>query len=85
MAFIAWLVFKRGMLTRKKLKQRGCIQEEECVLCNSAIEEVDHLLFSCSFSKAVWEEVLRRNGTVRAALRWVEEKERSFKKQKGVN
>lgn len=83
--YLEWLLslgFKRGMLTRKKLKQRGCIQEEECVLCNSAIEEVNHLFFSCLFSKAVWEEVLRRNGTVRASLRWGEEKEKGHSRNK---
>lgn len=85
MAFITWLVFKKGLLTRQKLIQWGCVQEEDCVLCNNAVEEVNHLFFSFPFSKAIWEAVLRRNGISRGASRWDDEKVRVVQETKGVN
>lgn len=33
-AFILWMVFKGKLLTRNKPKQRGCLNNGSCVLCD---------------------------------------------------
>lgn len=48
-------------------------QKENCVLCAAASKDISHLCFKCAYSKAIWEEAMRRNGIGRNATSWVEE------------
>lgn len=65
MAFILWMTFKMKLLTRSRLKECRCIQNDLCVLWNNNVEDINHLFFTCIYSKMIWREVLRRNGVVR--------------------
>lgn len=42
-AFILWMVCKGKLLTGDKLKRWGCIQEDNCVLCDVGVEDIQHL------------------------------------------
>lgn len=37
---------------------------------SAGIEDIDHVLFTCDFSKLVWKEVLRRKGVSRSPSGW---------------
>ena len=41
--------------TRDVLKNLGIIQEDGCVLCNSAAETIRHLFFACPFAAYLWQ------------------------------
>ena len=69
-AFIEWMLFKDRLLTRDKLRKWGCIQEDNCALCSSGVEDCNHLFFACGYSSNIWKEVMRRNGIERAADEW---------------
>lgn len=75
-AVIVWLIFKRKLMTRDRLFQWGCVSDDQCVLCNSATESIEHLFFECSFGNAIWREASRMNLIHRAAGRWEEESAR---------
>ena len=45
---------KNRLLTRSRLLQFGIISSALYVLCNSNIESMEHLFFSCPFSAYIW-------------------------------
>jgi hypothetical protein len=46
--------FNNRLPVRERLKRFGIIQEENCVLCTSAIETRDHLFFQCPYVSYIW-------------------------------
>jgi len=42
------------LLTRSRLKHFGIANNDNCVLCNTHAETINHLFFSCSFSAYIW-------------------------------
>lgn len=84
-AFFVWLAFRGRFLTRDKLRLWGCIQNEDCVLCSDAREDLPHLFFGSPLSATVWKEGLRRCrtvGTDREVMEW-NEKGRVIQEAKG--
>ncbi|KAL9680174.1 hypothetical protein QQ045_018052 [Rhodiola kirilowii] len=55
----AWLVVNNKLLTRDRMSNWGYRGDKSCVLCESADESRDHLYFECSFTRDVWERVMR--------------------------
>ncbi|XP_059297615.1 uncharacterized protein LOC132050402 [Lycium ferocissimum] len=45
-----------------------------CVFCNSLVESFDHLFFSCSITKAIWQKLLLCLGLQRSIGDWQERK-----------
>ncbi|XP_073041834.1 uncharacterized protein [Primulina eburnea] len=52
--FNLWLVAHRKLLTRDRL---GYLDDRSCVLCNFAVESVNHLFFDCPISQAIWNSI----------------------------
>lgn len=52
-----WQCFHHGLLTHDALQKRGVYVISRCLLCLSACECVDHLLFECPFSRKIWYDV----------------------------
>ena len=44
-----------------------------CVLCKEEEESRDHMFFGCSYSKKIWQEVLKLCGLTREIVSWQEE------------
>ena len=56
----SWKLMVGGLPTRWKMLQRGMeLESLLCLVCGDKVEDVDHLLFSCSFAEAVMDKVMR--------------------------
>uniref|UniRef100_A0A5B6YUZ1 Reverse transcriptase domain-containing protein n=1 Tax=Davidia involucrata TaxID=16924 RepID=A0A5B6YUZ1_DAVIN len=86
-SFIVWMVCKRCLSTKDKLKEWGVITLDTCVLCGNQSETLDHLFFSCSVSSQIWKNFLNMAayshavGSWESELRWAIDhlKGKSFK------
>jgi hypothetical protein len=47
-------------------------QARTCSFCRSCIETHDHMFFQCSFSKRIWQEVVRRYMVDNSYVKWEE-------------
>lgn len=47
-------VCKNGLATKENLFCRRCAPSNVCPICNSEVESIEHLLFFCSWARAVW-------------------------------
>lgn len=55
--FFVWCVVKEKTLTKAKLKKRALLRDEDnlsCIMCNSHVEDVDHLFVKCDVAKGLW-------------------------------
>jgi hypothetical protein len=57
-----WLAMHKRCRTAARRHRRGLQLSPNCVLCLHGIEEIDHLLISCDFSRQVWPLVLSALG-----------------------
>lgn len=58
------LLLQGRILTRDVLLRRGIQCDRRCVLCNSCqTETANHIMFTCPYAKAVWEEIHRSTNT----------------------
>lgn len=58
--FFAWLVLVDRLNTKTMLRRRHLFTEDNvhCVTCDAEIDEdIDHLFFSCDFTKNYWEKI----------------------------
>ena len=69
-AIIAWMAILNRLPTVDRLKQWGFDINENCVLCKQDRETRDHIFFECSYSKAIWKEVLSKCGLQRDITSW---------------
>jgi len=56
----AWLLFHDRLNTRNMLKRRhyNIGDDHNCLLCVLNVEEtVEHMIFTCSFSKSCWDKL----------------------------
>lgn len=53
MTFIVWLAYKGSMLANKRFKQWGCIQDEDCLLCVIANDNVNRLFINYIYSRVI--------------------------------
>ncbi|KAL0662481.1 hypothetical protein Bca4012_099318 [Brassica carinata] len=58
--FLAWLFTLNRCPTRDRLINLGLSVDPNCMLCNTAPESRDHLLFQCSYSWEVWSQTATR-------------------------
>ncbi|GMI86725.1 hypothetical protein HRI_002341800 [Hibiscus trionum] len=54
--FFLWQVFKQRLPVKSELHRRGVnsLVDLNCPLCNSHVETINHLFFSCSFAWGLW-------------------------------
>ncbi len=55
-----WLAARNRILTADILARRGWPGPSICVFCSCSEENLEHLLFSCSFASALWQRLLAR-------------------------
>lgn len=58
--FLTWLFTLDRCPTKSRIIEWGLNTNPLCMLCNSQLEDRNHLLFECSFSWLIWEQVSRR-------------------------
>lgn len=61
-AIFVWRALRGRITTHDQLRHRGFTIVSSCVLRGRAHEDADHLFLACSFSRRIWEDVLRRLG-----------------------
>lgn len=49
-----WRVCKDSLASKENLYKRKCAPSNLCPLCHLHVESTDHILFSCSWVRAVW-------------------------------
>ena len=59
-SFIAWLSILNSLSTKSRLLRRGRNTDTTCSLFQQAPEDRDHLFFSCSFTKKIWQCFLKK-------------------------
>ena len=57
-SFIVWLTMHNKLAVKARLINRGMVQDDKCVLCNSVTETIDHLFFECVYTASVWKNLL---------------------------
>ena len=56
--FISWMAILDRLPTMDRLRTRGMEVGGVCALCKQDMETRNHLLFSCSYSKEIWQKIL---------------------------
>ena len=51
-------IFNRIVFTKEKLFRCGMAESPSCAFCQTEVESVEHLLFSCNVSSSFWKHVL---------------------------
>ena len=52
-----WLAFQGKILTYDNLQKRGFSGPSRCILCKQESEDIDHLLYNCTYAKFCWEGI----------------------------
>lgn len=60
--FILWLAIQNRLATKDRLLSWNIPVDGTCCLCQQELETTSHIFFDCSFSKEIWETVLKRIG-----------------------
>ncbi len=55
-----WLAARTRILTADTLARRGWQGPSICVLCSRSEENLEHIFFSCTYAKALWQRMLSR-------------------------
>lgn len=50
--FIMWLAMLGKLRTKDVLWRIGVVNDQQCLLCNAQTEQIQHLFFECTYSKA---------------------------------
>ena len=51
-------ILNRIVFTNEKLFRFGMAESDKCVFCQTEVESIEHLLFSCKISFVFWKHVL---------------------------
>ncbi|XP_070031647.1 uncharacterized protein [Nicotiana tomentosiformis] len=81
--FILYLALNNRQLTRDRLAQWKQLGDLRCMLCQAALEIIEHLFFECTVSAAIWNMILHWQGLARQPMTWQVEKEWTIKQGKG--
>ncbi|XP_060170700.1 uncharacterized protein LOC132601641 [Lycium barbarum] len=71
--FTLWLATWRRLATVDRLQRIGIHVPMDCIFCDSAVETLDHLLFLCPVTHALWNRLLVWLGIQRNIASWQEE------------
>ncbi|XP_057248100.1 uncharacterized protein LOC130590136 [Beta vulgaris subsp. vulgaris] len=57
--FITWMMLHGRLNIKTRLYQWGVVKDKHCPICNTADETLEHLFFTCDYSKAIWSRCLQ--------------------------
>ncbi|KAI8016333.1 putative ribonuclease H protein [Camellia lanceoleosa] len=49
-----WRVCCNKLASKENLFRRRCSDSQQCPICNASVESIEHLLFRCDWTRAVW-------------------------------
>lgn len=49
-----WLFYLDRLNTRRSLRKKNILYADTCPRCNHAVEDRDHLFFSCPVARRIW-------------------------------
>lgn len=58
-SFIAWVVIQGRLLTGDRMQLWNGNVDTSCVFCQEQMETLSHLFFECSYSRQIWENLMR--------------------------
>lgn len=61
-SFVAYRALKDRLPTFDRLRGFGYREDATCVLCGEHDEDVEHLFYTCSFSRYIWERSMLKCG-----------------------
>lgn len=53
-----FLVFKQRLLTQAKRLKHGIVNDNHCMICGSATEDIMHSIRDCSAAREVWSHIV---------------------------
>ncbi|XP_074278380.1 uncharacterized protein LOC141601971 [Silene latifolia] len=56
-AFLVWMYQHGSLNTNAKLKRLGVVEDDTCLICGNAVENLDHLFLNCEYSKRVLQQI----------------------------
>lgn len=72
-----WKVVKNWVASKANLFKRKCSPSPTCLLCNSEKESIEHILFHCPWTRAVWfgcgKAFWILDSPIHSADKWMEE------------
>lgn len=71
-AFIVWIAIQGRLSTGERMKMWNENVDTTCVLCQEPLETRDHLFFECSYSKQIWENLMKGVMRDRYTTKWDE-------------
>ncbi|XP_056695389.1 uncharacterized protein [Spinacia oleracea] len=80
--FIMWLAVQNRLATKDILIRWQLNIDDTCGLYQLESESLEHLFFSCSYSKEIWRQVLLYLGVTRIVLPWQEEVQIAVKRSR---
>ncbi|XP_021860920.1 uncharacterized protein [Spinacia oleracea] len=80
--FIMWLAVQNRLATKDRLIRWQLNIDGTCGLCQLESESLEHLFFSCSYSKEIWRQVMLYLGVIRTVLPWHDEVQIAVKKSR---
>ncbi|XP_075095435.1 uncharacterized protein LOC142173708 [Nicotiana tabacum] len=71
--FIVTMVAHGRLYTKDRLAHWGMVVDHTCLLCQAALESIEHLFFRCIVSTFIWGKILEWQGISRNVMEWIEE------------
>ncbi|XP_059310242.1 uncharacterized protein LOC132061438 [Lycium ferocissimum] len=81
--FILRLIICSKILTRDRLVKWSITKDTSYPLCNTGVESVEHLFFSCVISANIWSRILAWQGIKRTTGSWCQELAWALQSYKG--
>lgn len=79
LSFISWLAIQDKLSTKRRQKKWTRNIDPLCVFCQQEVEDWDHLLFTCSYTKKIQQEVLQSSNLQGQLIGWSYEVEWALK------
>lgn len=70
MSFIMWMAIKGKLPTLERIAAYRPLVVTSCPLCHGPPESIDHLFFKCSYSEAIWRQIIRKCRVVGIPHSW---------------
>ncbi|KAF8064720.1 hypothetical protein N665_1171s0001 [Sinapis alba] len=58
-SFFVWLAVRNRLSTGDRMKNWYGSVDSSCIFCKAPVDTVEHLFFECSFSKVIWDELMK--------------------------
>lgn len=77
-SFISWLAMSGKLRTKAWLKKINICDDDICSVCGKESESIEHLFFSCEFSKVCWDKMKNwmqmgcQSSSILQNYRWVD-------------